>query len=63
MQASRNQLAMTVVNATHSHGRARDRFSELPAGPLEELLHLTQESHTAIFEGLTQRDPLAPNRP
>ena len=56
MQASRNQLAMTVVNAIHSHARVRERFSELPADLLEELLHLTQEGHTAILERLTERD-------
>lgn len=57
MQASRNQLAMTVVNAIHSHARVRERFSELPPDLLDELLHLTQEGHTSIFERLDERDP------
>ncbi len=56
MQASRNQLAMTVVNAIHSHARVGERFSELPADLLQELLHLTQEGHIAIFERLAERD-------
>jgi DNA-binding FadR family transcriptional regulator len=56
MQASRNQLAMTVVNAINAHARVRERFSQLPPDLLEELLHLTQEGHTAIIEHLAERD-------
>ena len=56
MRASRNQFAMTVVNAIHSHARVRERFSELPADLLEQLLDLSQEGHTAIFERLAERD-------
>ena len=57
MQVSRNQLAMAVVTAIHSHARVQERFiGELPADLLRELLHLTQDGHTAIFDRLAERD-------
>jgi GntR family transcriptional regulator, galactonate operon transcriptional repressor len=57
MRTSRNQLAMAVVTAIHSHARVRERFiGQLPAKLLQDLLHLTQEGHTAIFDRLRERD-------
>ena len=63
MQVSRNQLAMAVVTAIHSHARVQERFvGELPAELLQELLRLTQDGHAAIFDRLADATPPARNR-